>query len=88
MIRGKKMNDDLTEFIDEGGELVITKQNGGMVIIAQTILDGQRFVKGVLFSSMKDLASKFEEIVRESLLGIRRLKQVDKKGHTKTASLG
>ena len=82
------MNDDLTEFIDEGGELVITKQNDRMTIIAQTILGGQRFAKGVLFSSMKDLASKFEEIVRESLLGIRRLKQVDKKGHTKTASLG
>ncbi len=66
--------DNLKQLLDEGGRLVIEKQNGKMMVITETEIDGKMYQMGLCIQTSEELLRRWNKIIESSLVVLRRTK--------------
>ncbi len=70
-----RMKDDLSQFLDEGGQFVIKKENDVMLGVIEGVIDGKKYHKGYTFKSQQGFIDGFNEIAGAALIALRKAKE-------------
>ena len=72
MVEGKE--DVLKQYLDEGGRLIIKKQQDYMIVAEEMEIDGKKYHIGSKFQSSEELLGRWNKLVETALMTLRRKK--------------